>query len=213
MGLDITVLMADWRHLARIPPGARMAALDDAAYPPFCCAACEEEQCRPDGGWVWPRGQEPPWCAEYRFVHTTGSYGWHFRLGNAWEDVRDRVAPDLRDALDTFLCGLFWDGPYTGPGTETDDGPPAAAGFPGDPEPWRPDLLLLCPPDGMPALAGAWRRAEPRLEELRTPFDTVSAGWAGRPDSFDAATALLREWGAIVTAAAHRGWGLIGLPY
>ncbi|MFD4241750.1 hypothetical protein ACFWP3_09160 [Streptomyces sp. NPDC058525] len=210
MGLDITVVMADWEHLARLPAGERVAALTDAVYPDFCCAACEEAD-RPAGdGWLWPRRE--PWCAEYRFFGTTGSYGWHVHLANAWDDIRTSAAPELRDALDRFLGGLVWDGPYDTAGRGPNDDRPPAGGFPDDPAPWHPRVLLLRAPDEVPPLVGAWERAAPRLEELREPFDTRSAGWAARPGSFDAFVALLHEWGEVVTRCAARGWGLIGLP-
>lgn len=207
MGLDVTVLMADWARLARMPASERLDALADVAYPDFCCSACEDEDLAMEGGWVWPRGQQDPWCAEYRFFHTSGSYKWHWELGNAWGDVRPFIAPDLRDSLDVFLGGLVWDGP------DASDCPPPAGGFPDDPAPWRPKLLLLRTPDEVPALARSWERAAPRLEELREPFDAEATRWAGRPKDFDHTVALMGEWGEIVTEADRRGWGLIGLPY
>src|ERR1700752_4488227 len=100
MGLDITVVMADWEQLARTPPAGRLEALDDAVYPAFCCIPCMETDLAVQGGWVWPR--QSSGCAEYRFFGTTGSASWHFHLANAWEDIRASAAPDLRDALDTF---------------------------------------------------------------------------------------------------------------
>ncbi|MFD5321939.1 hypothetical protein [Streptomyces sp. NPDC127098] len=201
MGLDITVVMVDWGRLNRVPAGERVEALIDAVCPDFCCVPCAEADVAVTGGWVWPRGQEQRWCAEYRFVHTTGSYKWHFELSNAWDDMREFTAPDLRVALDTFLGGLVWDGP--------DDEPVATVGA----NPWHARLLLFRPPDEVPALARAWERAGPRLEELRAPFAAEAAGWAGRPRSFDQAVALLREWADVVAEADRRGWGLVGLPY
>ncbi|MFF4410610.1 hypothetical protein ACFY2W_15210 [Streptomyces sp. NPDC001262] len=134
--------------------------------------------------------EEHPWYAEYRFFRTTGSYQWHVHLSNAWKDMREFAASDLRDSLDTVLGGLIPDAPA----------------------PWGPELLLLRTPDEVPALARSWHRAAPRLGELREPFETESAGWAGRPDTFDDAVALLHEWGEIVMEADRRGWGLVGLP-
>jgi hypothetical protein len=212
MGLDITVLMADWDHLARIPASERLDALVDAVYPPSCCVPCEEADVAVRGGWVWPRGQQP-WCAEYRFFATTGSYKWHFHLSNAWDDIREFAAADLRDWLDSFLGGLVWDDPDGDAETDLNAGPPAAGSFPEDPTPWRPRLLLLRSPDEVPPLAGSWEWAAPRLEELREPFEAEATRWAARPDTFDQAAALMREWGEVVTEAERRGWGLIGLPY
>ncbi|MGW6916872.1 hypothetical protein ACWGB8_24050 [Kitasatospora sp. NPDC054939] len=212
MGLDITVVAADWEHLARIPAADRLQAVTDTVHPDDCCDACEDARPAPPRGWIRPR--QASWCAEYDFHGTTGTYGYHVRLANAWEDVRDSAAPDLRAALDRFLGGLVWDGPDFTADTEDDDRPPPARGFPHDPEPWRPHLLLLRAPDELPALARAWELAEPRLDELREPYAaTGRADRPGRPDGFDTATALLREWGEIVTRTEQYGWGLIGLPY
>ncbi|MEV7021203.1 hypothetical protein [Kitasatospora sp. NPDC093558] len=199
MGLDITVVMADWSRLARVPADERLDTLDDVVFPtPWCNAHPAAEP----GGWVWP--PEPSWCARYQFLGTTGSYSWHWRLAAAWKDIRKSAAPELRAALDHFLGALVPE--------PTADGPAPADGFPGDPSPWRPHVLLLCAPDEIPDLAHAWATAAPRLEELRAPFDAECTGWAGRPATFDAAAAHLREWGAVVTGAEARGWGLIGLP-
>ncbi|MGW6817414.1 hypothetical protein [Streptomyces sp. NPDC055005] len=41
----------------------------------------------------------------------------------------------------------------------------------------------------------------------------LTGGWAGRPAGYDAAAALLREWGDVATEAGARGWGLVGLPF
>ncbi|MEU9303422.1 hypothetical protein [Streptomyces sp. NPDC048269] len=210
MGLDITVVMADWEQLARIPAGGRLEALTDVVFPDFCCVPCEEADLAVEGGWVWPR--QSSWCAEYRFFGTTGSYSWHFHLANAWDDMRVSAAPGLRDALDCFLGGLVWGGPYDAAGVGRDDDPASVGGFPDDAAPWRPRVLLIRAPDEVPALVRAWEVAAPRLEELRAPFDTEAGRWAARPDTFDGAVALLREWGEVVTQAGVRGWGLIGLP-
>ncbi|MEE1782723.1 hypothetical protein PUR71_07275 [Streptomyces sp. SP17BM10] len=131
---------------------------------------------------MWP--SESAWCARYQYG-TTGSYSFHWRLAAAWKDIRQSAAPDLRAALDHFLGALVPEAP--------DVGPAPAAGFPDDPSPWRPQVLLLCAPDEIPGLARAWETAAPRLEELRAPFDAECAGWAGRPSTFDDAAALLHE--------------------
>ncbi|MFF3071414.1 hypothetical protein ACFVSN_06050 [Kitasatospora sp. NPDC057904] len=202
MGLDITVVMADWNRLARIPADERLDVLDDTVFPvpwsdpvPAALAVAQ-----PDG-WVWP--PEPTWCARYSFYGTTGSYSFHWHLAAAWADIRGSAAPDLRAALDRFLGALIPEPP--------DDGPAPAAGFPDDPSPWHPHVLLLCTPDEIPVLARSWETAAPRLEELRAPFDAECAGYSCRPATFDAAAALLHEWGEVVAGAESRGWGLIGL--
>lgn len=210
MGLDITVVAADWEHLARTPADERLGALTDAVHPHFCCGACEEADRAVPGGWASPLGV--PWCAEYRFYGTTGSYAWHFWLAETWQDVRGAAEPGLRDGLDVFLGGLVWDGPDYAEDPDAED-PPALRGFPDDPEPWRPRLLLGRTPDEVAALARAWAGVAPRLAELRGPIAAASFHWSGWPDTFDGVTALLREWGEVVTGAAARGRGLVGLPY
>ncbi|UUU38152.1 hypothetical protein [Streptomyces sp. NBC_00162] len=114
----------------------------------------------------------------------------------------------MRQAMDTFLVGLIWD-------ADPADDPALTGGvgfFPPATDRWRPGVLLVCPPEAVPGKARAWARVESRLEELREPFAAECEGWAGRPDTFEAFTTLLREWGEVTTAAASRGWGLVGLP-
>ncbi|MEV7614205.1 hypothetical protein [Streptomyces sp. NPDC089799] len=203
MGLDITVLMADWDRLSRIPAAERLDALTDSAYPDFCCDACWDADFAVPGGWVWPRDREQPWCAEYRFFGTTGTYKWHAELDGAWESMRPFTEPGLRGTLDTFLGGIV--GEDSGSG---EDGAGDA------PESWPGRLLLYCPPERAGLLARSWERAGPRLEELRAPFESeATTRWGGRPKTFDAMAALLREWGEVVTGADRRGWGLVGLPW
>ncbi|MFD9687371.1 hypothetical protein ACFWXO_16625 [Kitasatospora sp. NPDC059088] len=201
MGLDITVVMADWDRLARIPADERLDVLDDAVFPDIWSDPDPAAPAAEPDGWVWPPG--PSWCARYQFHGTTGAHSFHWHLAAAWADIRQSAAPDLRGALDQFLGALVPEAPA--------DGPAPAAGFPDDPSPWYPHVLLLCAPDEIPGLARAWETAAPRLEELRAPFDAECAGWAGRPATFDAAAALLHEWGEVVAGAESRGWGLIGL--
>ncbi len=205
MGLNLTVVMADWKRLREIPVEERVEALEDAIWP----EGIAEDYVPQDTttGWVWPGGQEPVWCAEFVF-DTTGSYRWHSRAGDAWADMRALADATLREAVDSFLDGLIWDKDPDEAATLTGaDGvfPPAADRL-------KPHLLLVCPPEKMPGKAAAWKQAAPRLEELRGPFAAECEGWAGRPDTFEEFLARIGEWGEVVTETARRGWGLVGLP-
>lgn len=195
MGLDITVLAVDWERLAATPFDERLGLLEDASLP-------EEELDRdaePRCCWVFPAAANVPWCGRYEFHSTTGSYKPHFWAGQAWEDVRDHADPVLREHLDGFLGPLLQDEDATGL-------------FPADPDPWRPKLLLVCPPPAVSALARCWARAEPLLESLREPY-AVHAACPGRwIEDFDEFSVLLREWAVVVGEAERRGWGLLGLP-
>ncbi|KOU14102.1 hypothetical protein ADK52_37140 [Streptomyces sp. WM6372] len=206
MGLDLTLFMADWEYLSAVPVENRVQALDDAAWSP---ELDDEYQGggRPDG-WLWPPDRGSVWCVEYSFFTTTGSYRPHARAGDAWADMRLLVGATLREAIDTLLIGLIWD-------ADPADDPALTGGggfFPSATDRWRPRVLLVCPPEAVPGKARAWARVESHLEALREPFAAECEGWAGRPDTFEDFTALLREWGDVTTEAARRGWGLVGLP-
>ncbi|MER7342763.1 hypothetical protein ABT403_33680 [Streptomyces sp. NPDC000075] len=199
MGVDLTLFMADWERLGSFPVEDRTRALDEAMWPP-------DDDGRP--GWQFPAGPEGAWCAVYAFRTTSGSYRPHWRAGDGWADMRPLVDQPVRGAVDGFLGGLIWDEvPAEDPALTGADGffPPAA-------DPRYPHLLLAAPPGAVREKAEAWRRAEPCLGLLRAPFAAECEGWAGCPESFEAFTALLREWGGVVTEAARRGWGLVGVP-
>ncbi|MFD3473737.1 hypothetical protein [Streptomyces sp. NPDC058695] len=213
MGLDITVLVVDWDHLARLPAAERLAMLEDAAYPDDDCDDGGGADARVEHGWVrWP---QIPWCALYEFFETLGSFKPHFWAGQAWEDVRDFAEPGLRAALDAFLAGLFWmgldDDADTGTGTGTED--ESAVGlFPAEPDPWHPRLLIVRTPEQVPDLERAWTVAAPLLEGLREPY-AIHAERPGRwIANFEEFAMLLRDWGEVVTEASRSGRGLIGLP-
>ncbi|WP_406137217.1 hypothetical protein OH828_00380 [Streptomyces anulatus] len=109
--------------------------------------------------------------------------------------------------MDSFLGGLIW--------TADQADAPAAVGvgaFPPAADRWHPKVFLVCLPEAVAGKARAWEGVEPCLEELSGPFTVECKGWAGRPDTFESFVALLREWGAVVTEAARRGSGLVGLP-
>ncbi|MFD3838028.1 hypothetical protein ACFWWC_17470 [Streptomyces sp. NPDC058642] len=195
MGLDITVLAVDWERLEATPFEERLGLLEDAALP-------EDEidwDAEPRKGWVFPAASNVPWCGRYEFHSTTGSYKPHFWAGHAWEDVRDFADPVLREQLNGFLGPLLWDEDGTGL-------------FPADPDPWRPRLLLACPPPAVSALFVHWALAEPLLESLREPFAVHAASPGRWIENFDEFSVLLREWAVVVGEAGRRGWGLVGLP-
>ncbi|WP_306471550.1 hypothetical protein [Streptomyces sp. ms115] len=203
MGMDLTLFMVDWGRLGTAPVEDRIGLLEDMAWPWAPEGSYDPGRARADG-WLWPPGPEPAWCAGYSFFTTNGAHAPHVHAGSAWADMRSLVDASVREPMDTFLDGLV-----------RDAGPAFAAGgglFPPAVDPWHRRVLLACPPDALPGKAGAWERVEPRLEELRAPFAAECEGWAGRPDTFEDFIALLREWGDVTTTAAHRGWGLVGLP-
>jgi hypothetical protein len=207
VGLDLSLCMADWGRLRAVPVEERIQVLDETMWPSDLDDAYYSAY-GSDGGWMWPPGQGAAWCAEYRFFSTSGSYRPHARAGTAWADMRMLADASLREAMDDFLKGLIWD-------EDPAENPSRTGGggfFPPPADRWRPYLLLVCPPEAVPGKARAWRQAAPFLEELRGPFAAECEGWAGRPDTFEEFTTLIREWGDVVTEAAHRGWGLVGLP-
>ncbi|MCX5084810.1 hypothetical protein ACFC18_11170 [Streptomyces sp. NPDC056121] len=214
MGLDITVLVVDWDHLARTPAAERLGMLEDAAYPDDDCDDRDSggggTEAPVEHGWV--RRPDTPWCALYEFFRTLGSFKPHFWAGQAWEDVRDFAEPDLRAALDAFLAGLFWLGPDDAAADTSAEDEPAAGLFPCEPDPWRPRLLVVRTPEQVTDLARAWAVVAPLLEDLRAPY-AVHAERPGRwIANFEEFAMLVRDWGEVVTAASRSGRGLIGLP-
>ncbi|MEV5139967.1 hypothetical protein AB0K71_30800 [Streptomyces syringium] len=208
MGLDLTLFMTDWERLSAIPVENRVQALDDTTWSP----ELDDEYLRygPAGGWLWPPDPDrgSAWCAEYNFFTTTGAYSPHARAGDAWADIRLLVDASAREAMDTLLVGLIW-------GADPADDPALTGGggfFPPSTGRGLPHVLLVRPPEAVPGKARAWQQVEPHLKKLREPFAAECEGWAGRPNTFEDFTALLREWGDVTTDTTHRGWGLVGLP-
>ncbi|MBT2898893.1 hypothetical protein [Streptomyces sp. McG3] len=206
MGMDLTVFMVDWGELSAIPVEHRIGRLEDIAWPGEFGNVYDDRDER-SHGWLWPPGTAPAWCAVYSFLTTTSAHMPHARAGAAWADMRPLVDTPVRQSIDRFLGGLIWD--------EEQANTPAVAGggvFPPPADRWHPHVLLVCPPEAVAGKARAWERVKPCLEELSGAFAAECEGWAGRPDTFESFVALLREWGAVVAEAAHRGWGLVGLP-
>ncbi len=202
-------------QLSAIPVENRIERLDDMAWR-WELDDVDNHGYERAHGWLRPPGRSPAWCAECNFLSTTGAHIPHVRAGAAWADMRPLVDASVREVVDSFLGGLIWDA------EQVDD--PAASGwggvFPPATDRVHPNVLLVCLPEAVAGKARAWERGEPCLEGLRGPFavecececECECEGWAGRPDTFEGFVALLREWGGVVTEAARRGWGLVGLP-
>ncbi|GAA5201283.1 hypothetical protein GCM10023322_80960 [Rugosimonospora acidiphila] len=201
--MDITVLIADWAHLGEAAPDQRLDLLMDAAFPDEGWDVPD-----PECGWVWQSGTDAPWLARYVFRGTSGSYKAHFRTGQAWEKMRDAADADLRATLDRFLSGLFWYGP-----NPDDEATHVRGGLFAEKVGRGRGVLLSYPPDDMPVLVKSWVEAQPRIGELREPFDAHAV----RPTEqwirdFDEFADVLNCWGEVVGEADSRGWGLVGLP-
>ncbi|MEU4503147.1 hypothetical protein [Streptomyces sp. NPDC024089] len=203
MGLDITVVIADWSWLGEVPSRERLLRLRNAWYAEET-GLWEHDAPVVEGDWEWPKGPDGSRFAVYEFLQTLGSYKPHFWATHHWERVRDHTGPLLRAGLDTFLLGLIWDG-MDGESGETD-----ADFFSGEPE-VAYGLLVACSPDSVRRLATVWEDIWPRLGGLRETFTVYSAVPDGRGGDFDAFALLLEEWGRILTEAAGRGWGVVGL--
>ncbi|MBW8092643.1 hypothetical protein IGW14_32910 [Streptomyces hygroscopicus subsp. hygroscopicus] len=197
MGVGIEVLIVDWPRVEATKPSAREELLIDAAFGEVYSDDLFEH------GWSWPTRPGEDWYARYAFRDTIGSYKPHFWAGHRWEHLRDVVEPQAREALDRFSDALFWHGMADTPG--------AGSPLPERPCTWDADVLLWCPPDQVPLIAGWWRRARPRLEELREPFDRHAAEPHGWINTFDEFARLLIDWGEVVDTAERRGWGIVGL--
>ncbi|GAA3483034.1 hypothetical protein [Streptomyces yanii] len=203
MGLDLSVMIADWSWLGEVPPRERLARLRDAWYAEET-GLWRREESAAEGEWERPGGPAGAFFDVYEFRGTCGSFKAHFWAGHRWERVRDHADPQVRTGLDTLLRGLIWNGPddealHMDPGFFTDD--PAL--FYG--------VLLARSPDSVREPAATWEQVRPRLGGLRGAFTehaAVLGAWVGH---FDAFTDLLEDWGRVLTEATRRGWGVVGL--
>jgi hypothetical protein len=203
MGLDITVMIADWSWLGEVPERERLLRLRNAWYADET-GLWDHDAPVVDGDWKWPQGPNGTRFAVYEFLHTLGSYKPHFRATHRWEHVRDHADPPVRAGLDGFLLGLIWDG-MDGESGRTDvdffsDDPQGSYG-----------LLVARSPAAVRELVATWEAVQPRLDGLREAFTEHAAvpdGWIG---DFDEFARLLTEWGRVLTEAARRGWGVVGL--
>ncbi|MEL5960846.1 hypothetical protein AADR41_39875 [Streptomyces sp. CLV115] len=203
MGLDITVVIADWSWLGEVPARERLLRLRNAWYAEET-GLWEHDAPVVEGDWEWPKGPNGDCFALYEFLQTLGSYKPHFWATHHWERVRDHADPLLRAGLDTFLLGLIWEG-MDGESGETD-----AGFFSGEPEVAH-GLLVACSPDRVRRLAAVWEDVRPRLDGLRETFTGYAAAPDGRGADFDSFALLLTEWGRVLAGAAGRGWGVVGL--
>ncbi|WP_406501241.1 hypothetical protein OHA04_17675 [Streptomyces sp. NBC_01590] len=203
MGLDITVLIVDWSWLAEVPERERLSRLENA-WDADETGLWDHDAPAVDGDWKWPQGPNSGRFAVYEFLHTLGSYKPHFWATHRWERVRDHADPPVRAGLDSFLLGLIWDG-MDGESGRTDvdffsDDPPGSYG-----------LMIARSPQGVRELVATWEAVRPRLDGLREAFDEHAAVPDGWVRDFDGFARLLAEWGRVLTEAAGRGWGVVGL--
>ncbi|WP_199546824.1 hypothetical protein [Streptomyces sp. N35] len=206
MGVCMEVLIVDWTHLRSVPAGQRDRMVEEAAFGPD--GAYDYD---PPEGWTWPDPDEARWWARYEFVATMTSYKAHFWAGERWEELRPFVDPPLRAALDQFGAPLFWgDHNYTLLPPPEPPFTPAIVSRTAD---WLPRTatLLWLEPEDVTALRRFWVRAEPDLASLRAPFEQHVVEPIGWIEDFASFSRLVAEWGDVVSRAAERGWGIIGL--
>ncbi|MEV0375545.1 hypothetical protein AB0I10_38335 [Streptomyces sp. NPDC050636] len=197
MGVGVEVLIVDWPRVEAAAPDDRVDLLIDAAFGEAYSDDLYEH------GWSWSTQPGEDWYGRYAFQNTFGSYKPHFWAGHRWDHMREFVEPKLREVLDPFNDALFWHA--------LEDTTGIGSGLPERPCTWGPDLLMSCPPDHIPLIAGWWRQAEPQLELLREPFAHSDAGHGGWITTFESFADLLTDWGEVVTEAERRGWGSLGL--
>ncbi|NSC23342.1 hypothetical protein FM076_20190 [Streptomyces albus subsp. chlorinus] len=207
MGVDLSLLAADWAWLGRFPPGERVARLRAAWYADETGLWGLETPDPPEGAWTWPRGPHEGRFAVYEFRGTLGSYKPHFWACERWESCRAHAEPALRAEVDALLGRVVWQG-TTGEREHVD------AGFlaPGAGEaPSR--VLLALTPDTVHDLAERWQRLRPCLGGLR---ETYTAHVEAVPDGawivdFAEFATLVEDWGRVLEEAAGWGWCVVGL--
>ncbi|OIK01074.1 hypothetical protein BIV25_05945 [Streptomyces sp. MUSC 14] len=197
MGVAIELLIVDWPRVEAAAPSDREELLSDAAFGEAYSDDLFEH------GWSCSAQPGEGWFARYAFRNTHGSYKPHVWAGFRWEYMREFVEPKVREVLDGFSDALFWHG--------SEDTAGVVSELPERPYAWEADLLLWCPPDHVPLIAGWWRQVETQLEVLREPFVQHAAEPGGRIGTFESFADLLSDWGEVVTEADRRGWGIVGL--
>ncbi|HEY9372760.1 hypothetical protein [Streptomyces sp.] len=203
MGLDITVMIADWSRLGEVPSRDRLSRLRDAWYADET-GLWDHDAPVVEGNWNWPRGAGSALFAVYEFRGTLGSFKPHLWAGERWESVRDHADPLVRARLDALLPGRTWGG-LDGETEHVDQGffcddPAVAYG-----------VLLARSPASVRELAATSKEVRPWLEGLRGPFDEHPAVPEGWVRDFDEFSELLDDWCRDLSEAAQHGWGLIGL--
>lgn len=201
MGVCMEVLIVDCGHLEAAPAELRSGLVETAAFG----SDDDWDAYRPEG-WTWPDAEGSPWYARYEFHDTLTSYKPHFWAGERWDRMRRFVEPELRAPLDQFSAPLMW-GEYN---WEFAD-PSFTPAVPGRENPWCPAAMLWLLPEDVAALHRFWILAGPGLPSLREPFERHTSGTTGQLNDFTSFAALVAEWGEVVTEAARRGWGIIGL--
>ncbi|MGW7068729.1 hypothetical protein ACWGII_09090 [Streptomyces sp. NPDC054855] len=195
------LLIVDCACVEAIPVGLRADLVRTAAFG----SDDSWDADRPEG-WAWPDGRNGPWYARYEFRNTLTSYKPHFWAGERWDKMRGFVPPGLRMALDEFSAPLFW-GEYNWDFAD----PPFAPAVSGRENLWCPETMLWLLPEDVAVLYRFWIQAEPSVPSLRAPFENHAAAPTGWINDFSSFSALVTEWGEVVTEAAARGWGIIGL--
>lgn len=202
MGLCMELLIVDCAFIEAAPPELRGDLVQTAAF------GNDDDVWEADQpeGWTWPDAENGPWYARYEFRNTLTSYKPHFWAGERWDKMRPFVRPGLRTAFDEFSAPLFW-GEYN---WEFAD-PPFTPTIPGRENSWCPETMLWLLPEDVTTLHHFWTRAEPGLPSLCEPFEQRLGELTGRVSDFPSFAVLVTEWGEVVTEAAGRGWGIIGL--
>ncbi|WP_370417352.1 hypothetical protein AB8O64_01265 [Streptomyces sp. QH1-20] len=203
MGLDITVLIADWTWLSEIPPRDRLSRLRGAWYADET-GLWDDDAPVVEGAWARPGGSSSAFFAVYEFRGTLGSFKPHFWAGERWESVRDHADPLVRARLDTLLLGLIWGG-LDGEAEHVDQG------FFCDDPAVTYGVLLARSPASVRELATTSEEVRPWLDGLRGAFDEHAALPGGWVRDFEEFTELLEDWGRVLSEAARRGWGIVGL--
>ncbi|MEV5607267.1 hypothetical protein [Streptomyces sp. NPDC052225] len=202
MGLCIELLIVDCAYLEAVPVELRAELVAAAAFGPD-----DPEEWNVAEGWTWPDASSRPWYGRYEFPNTLTSYKPHFWGGEKWEEMRPSAPPQLRVALDEFSAPLFW-GEYNWAFVE----PPFTPAVTDRDNHWCPQAMRWLLPEDVITLRRFWTQVEPDLLSLREPFERHAAQPPTGPnDDFSAFAALVVQWGEVVTEAAVRGWGIIGL--